>query len=141
MKTINVSEATKTQLNWLVAIALGAQQVKTPESQSWMLHWPSPLFGDQPRWSMDAQGYTTDWSQMGPIIEREGINMSVNYQDDALGEVMHRVGWKADMWNNSVPGTSGFLKWAYGDTVLVAAARVYVMAKLGKEVEVPEELK
>ena len=135
-----MSEATNTQLNWLVAKCEGATDFASDG-----ITLGFKLGG---AWKVLAKGWaqsmsyhpTTDWSQMGPIIEREGINTSVNYQDDALGEVMHRVGWKADMWNNSVPGTSGFLKRAYGDTLLVAAARVYVMAKLGEAVEVPEEL-
>ena len=84
--------------------------------------------------------YSTDWAQGGPIIEREGINTSVNYQDDAFGEVMYRVGWKASYWNDSIPGTPEFLVWAYGDTALIAAMRCIAMAKLGKEIEIPQEL-
>ncbi len=81
------------------------------------------------------------WMQGGEIIEREGINLSVDYQDDALSDDMVQIGWKANYWNDSVPGTSGFLVWAYGPTPLIAAMRVYVMAKFGREIEVPEELK
>lgn len=116
MTKVKVSEATRLQLDWMVDKA---------EGRNGLLGNYSP---------------STDWSQGGPIIEREGINCSVNYQDDALGQVMFRAGWKANLWNNSVPGTSGFLKWAYGDTMLIAAMRVYVMTRLGDEVEVPEEL-
>lgn len=70
MKKVNVAEATKVQLDWLVMKCLG--YVRTE-------HW--------------APQFCMDWSQMGPIIESEGINPSVNYQDDALGEVMYRAGW------------------------------------------------
>ena len=82
---------------------------------------------------------STDWSQGGPIIEREGINLSVDYQDDALSNDMVQIGWKGNLWNNSVPGTSGFLQWAYGPTPLIAAMRCYV-SKLGDKVEIPDEL-
>ena len=39
-----------------------------------------------------------------------------------------------------VPGTAGFLQWAYGPTPLIAAMRCYCSFKLGDEVDVPEEL-
>jgi hypothetical protein len=84
--------------------------------------------------------YSEDWVEVGSILEREGINLSVNHQDDALGFDMIQVGWKANLWNNSVPGTSGFMQWAYGPTPAVAAMRCYVCARLGKEVDVPDEL-
>lgn len=80
------------------------------------------------------------WQTCGPIIAREGINTSVNYEDDAFVGVMYRVGWKASYWNNSIPGTSGFLVWAYGPTPLISAMRCYVMSKLGKEIDIPQEL-
>jgi hypothetical protein len=83
---------------------------------------------------------STDWSQGGPIIEREKINLSVDYQDDALSLDMIPIGWKANLWNNSVPGTPGFLQWAYGPTPLIAAMRCYVASKLGDNIEIPKEL-
>lgn len=84
--------------------------------------------------------YTTNPAQMWPIIDREGINISVDYQDDALSDAMVQIGWKGNLWNNSVPGTAGFLQWSYGPTSLIAAARCYVASKLGEVVEIPEEL-
>lgn len=86
------------------------------------------------------QGYSTNWAQSGPIIEREGINLSVDYQDDWLTTDMVQIGWKANLWNNSVPGTAGFLQWAYGPTPLIAAMRCFVASRLGDEVDIPEEL-
>ena len=84
--------------------------------------------------------FSRKWEAGGPIIQREGINLSVDYQDDALSDDMVQIGWKGNLWNNSVPGTAGFLQWAYGPTPLIAAMRCYVASKLGDEVEVPEEL-
>ena len=81
-----------------------------------------------------------NWAQGGPIIEREGINLSVDYQDSALSNDMVQIGWKGNLWNNSVPGTAGFLQWAYGPTPLIAAMRCFCVSKLGTTVEVPEEL-
>ena len=64
--------------------------------------------------------YSTDWAQGGPIIEREGIAIFIEYPKD----------WGA---------TDGNYRKA-GDTPLIAAMRCFVASKLGDEVEIPEEL-
>jgi hypothetical protein len=72
--------------------------------------------------------YSTDWSQGGPIIEREGIELSPHpcapwwarkYSPDV--GVFHRVG-------------------VLGPTPLIAAMRCYVASKLGDTVDIPPEL-
>jgi hypothetical protein len=66
---------------------------------------------------------SNDWSTGGPIIEREGIELSLisNY-------------WEAMIaFSGKEPQK--------GPTPLIAAMRCYVASKLGDEVEVPEELK
>ena len=69
---------------------------------------------------------STNWSQGGPIIERERISVV-----DVDGYDF----WKADKLNKeAIPVIS------YGPTPLIAAMRCYVANKLGDEVEVPEEL-
>ena len=92
------------------------------------------------RWIEQEFAPTARWSQGGPLIEQEGINLSVDYQDDWLTTDMVQIGWKANLWNNSVPGTAGFLQWAYGPTPLIAAMRCFVASRLGDEVDIPEEL-
>ena len=92
------------------------------------------------RWIEQEFAPTANWAQGGPIIEREGINLSVDYQDDWLTTDKVQIGWKANLWNNSVPGTAGFLQWAYGPTPLVAAMRCFVASRFGDEVDIPEEL-
>ena len=67
---------------------------------------------------------STDWSQAGPIIERECITVS----HDAGG-------WMASY--NFVMARSYA---RHGPTPLIAAMRCYVASKLGDEVEIPEEL-
>jgi hypothetical protein len=69
---------------------------------------------------------STNWSQGGPIIEREAIELT---PDEYAGT------WAAYMTNEGEPyeGT--------GTTPLIAAMRAYVASKLGDEVDVPEELK
>jgi hypothetical protein len=81
---------------------------------------------------MDGQHYwqpTFDWSQGGPIIEREGINIE---RGNSSGR------WEA--WTPAPERRSGEAV-AQGLTPLIAAMRCYVASKLGDEVEIPEELK
>jgi len=78
-------------------------------------------------------GYTpsTDWSQGGPIIERELIETTPDLSDRV-------VIWFAEIWPDiSKPCTAR----GNGPTPLIAAMRCYVASKLGDEVEIPEELK
>lgn len=75
------------------------------------------------RWTEDGWKPSTDWSQGGPIIEREKIST---------------------MWslNNQWHACTGFSAQGHllGPTPLIAAMRCYVASKLGDEVEIPEEL-
>ena len=73
--------------------------------------------------------YSTDWAQGGPIIEREGISIVLDW--DVVGE----FSWGATRIEQSV------VSQAEGTTPLIAAMRCYVASKLGDEVEIPDELK
>lgn len=71
-----------------------------------------------------------DWSQGGPIIDRERIDLS--WQSSG------RADWMAygdDQTDAGVP-----LYAENGPTPLVAAMRCFVASKLGDEVDVPQEL-
>lgn len=63
--------------------------------------------------------YSTDWSQGGPIIEREGID---TYQSGV---------WVAEIGGKHT---------TEGPTPLIAAMRCFVASRLGDEVNIPEEL-
>ena len=65
---------------------------------------------------------STDWSQGGPIIEREGIALWPN----------GTAPWDASVLNGKYVES--------GLTPLIAAMRCYVASKLGETAEVPEEL-
>lgn len=65
---------------------------------------------------------STDWSQGGPIIEREMLELVP--QSSALWDAMYR--------NQHIPND--------GPTPLIAAMRCYVASKMGDEIELPEEL-
>lgn len=71
--------------------------------------------------------YSEDWSQGGPIIEREKIDLvwqAGGYED-----------WTA------YPNHGMNDEFAQcGPTPLIAAMRAYVASRLGDEVEIPEEL-
>ena len=69
-------------------------------------------------------GYSTNWSEGGPIIEREGMQL-----------------WKGGTWCASLDQSFNPPEFETGETPLIAAMRCYVASKLGDEVEIPEELK
>ena len=71
---------------------------------------------------------STDWSQGGPIIEREGISIVLDW--DVVGE----FSWGATRIEG--PAVSS----EQGPTPLIAAMRCYVASKLGDEVEIPDGL-
>ena len=111
MKT---SELTGTALDWAVCKAKGQYQCPVDEyTKVWMA----------------SRRYSTDWAQGGPIIEREGINLSHN--------TFHYTRWEA--WTPAPEQERGEAV-ALGPTPLIAAMRCYVASKLGDEVEIPEEL-
>ncbi len=76
---------------------------------------------------------STDWSQGGPIIEREEIELTKWGLD----------GWGAKATNYQFLNTSyenaNFCE-EFGPTPLIAAMRCFVASRLGDEVDIPEEL-
>ena len=117
---VKTSELTRAALDWGVA--------KCEDLEVW--HQPhfvttTPI-GKLIDWD-EAKEYSpsTDWSQGGPIIERERIATQPQ-----------GGGWFAGI--GSGPNRSSWS--AHGPTPLIAAMRCYVASKLGDEVEVPEEL-
>lgn len=119
MKTIKVSEATNIQLDWLVAKCEGAYK-----------GWPLKDWLEQRKFDTSWR-YTTDPAQMWPIIERmaeEGFSLGEKPETQAHA----RVGYK--------PMAGEYKFFGNGETMLIAAARCYVVSRLGETVEVPEEL-
>ena len=108
---IRVSQATRRQLDWMVAKCERADH----------------LFAGH---EVGRLHYTSNWAEGGPIIEREGIGFRRGYSDESGFN-----GWVAQRWAQD---TTVFEE---GPTPLIAAMRCYVASKLGDEVEIPEELK
>jgi hypothetical protein len=106
MKT---SELTGAALDWAVA------------EIEWIAHDSETnvlmvTVGDDNGWKFKP---SSDWSQGGPIIEREKMRMAYNFDEHI---------WEAG-WDCHVKG--------WGDTPLIAAMRCFVASKLGDEVDVP----
>ena len=121
MKTIKVSEATKIQLDWLVAKLTEAKVTLDTSLPCYPL---LVIEGEEDQVDDFYAGYSpsTDWSQGGPIIERERI--AVQSPNDK--------GWYATDYM--------FKTYESGPTPLIAAMRCYVTSKLGETVEIPKGL-
>ena len=82
---------------------------------------------------------STDWAQGGPIIEREGIHVSMwmGSPGDAGAWWAHLTDAEAvcpdDYYNYKGPQGAG-------RSPLIAAMRCYVASKLGAEIDIPKEL-
>ena len=118
MKT---NELTGAALDWAVAKCEGAYapSVDTDIDGAKRINYG----GMYPDWS-------TDWSQAGPIIEREGIDVRAGNplyfpKGNEKGDYYEPL-WLAGK--------------QHGFTPLIAAMRCYVASKLGDEIEIPEEL-
>ena len=99
--------------------------MKTSELTDTALDWAVRQCEGRQEWNYRP---STDWSQGGPIIEREEIT----------------VCWQGATWVGSkfnIRVTDEYEFHQTGPTPLIAAMRCYVSSKLGDEVEIPEELK
>jgi hypothetical protein len=101
--------------------------IKTSELSGLALDWAVAKCGYQYR-PVDVPKYSSDWSQAGPIIEREGISIVREGGSEFFSEVL---------W-------SGERRWhcdrKTGPTPLIAAMRCHVASKLGDAVDVPDVL-
>ncbi len=148
MKTIQVADATNTQLDWLVAKALGHKlKIRTwvditdtldpVEDADIIAHHkerntirvsaeqiPGGGWFPNPR-------YSTDWAVGGPILDREGIFFSPLPDKGirAYRFINHEYVDIMDCWPYRGPITR-----------LIVGTRCFVASRLGGTVEVPEEL-
>jgi hypothetical protein len=105
--------------------------MKTSELTGAALDWAVAICEHNVGWEPEGEDrdyYSTDWSQGGPIIEREGVTLT-QYDD--------YPNWSATLYATDYNEHTR----ATGPTPLIAAMRCYVASKLGDEVEIPEELK
>lgn len=118
---VKTSELTGTTLDWAVATCEGGEGLWFDTVSTYWVNIDSKERALSKGW---AQSFTpsTDWSQGGPIIEREKIN---------LANMVRTSTWSAYTHKGHVMG---------GPTLLIAALRCYVASKLGDTVEIPDNL-
>lgn len=113
-------------LDWAVAQCEGFKKIRA------MAAWsnkhgahggPQVMVSNEEDSSFDYRP-STIWSQGGPIIEQEWIDLISPTPSDSL--------WQAMQWR--------FAHGAKGPTPLIAAMRCFVASRLGDEVDIPEEL-
>jgi hypothetical protein len=81
---------------------------------------------------------SSDWSQGGPIVEREEISIEPQYTAGGLEcWVAYGHNLRYDDHGNYIQGSDNR---QYAPTPLIAAMRCYVASKLGDDIDVPEEL-
>jgi hypothetical protein len=125
---IKTSELSGAALDWAAkAASLQGSDTKDRVKQALLL--PDNFDGKH-------KSPSTDWSQGGPIIEREGIELLCNLTETeaARFKVAH-ADWQA--YYRQKRSTE---QRKHGRTPLIAAMRCFVASKLGDEVDVPEEL-
>lgn len=116
MKTI---ELTGAALDWAVAKCEGYEPFN--DSVSWLIEHDG-RYVDLPR-------YSTNWAQGGPIIEREWLDIT-----PWPNESREDMRWHCQQHDSANDCAQ------YGETPLIAAMRCYCSAKLGDEIEIPQEL-
>mgnify|MGYP001118831958 CR=1 FL=1 len=89
--------------------------------------------GDDNGWVYNP---TENWSQAGPIIEREEIHLLGPYEHHPKG----LTGWGSHAKYRGKTNPGSALAVAHGPTPLVAAMRCFVLDKLGDTIDIPEEL-
>lgn len=144
MSAVKVSTLIGPALDWAVAKALDLPvvmlhglmwKVAAENNYKGDLAWHFEARKNEP-WIATGHGiegsplpeYGADWSQGGPIIERE---------IDQISRYEAYPDYRADRF-----ATDDYEDChAIGPTPLIAAMRCYVASKLGDEVEIPDELK
>ena len=124
---MRTSELTDLALDWAVAKCEGATDFWFDTVAT---HWVKLNGKDRALRYGWAQSYlpSTDWSQGGPIIEREELTLSHSPYD-------HVFYGRSCPWCAEKKG-----RMEYGPTPLIAAMRCFVASRMGDEVEVPKEL-
>ena len=130
---IKTSKLTGDALDWVVAKALKrGPEYNLAAFGTVFRGWWLTQGGEYER----MPSYSTDWSQGGPIIEREGIDLYCNVPTNpAHKDPSWRGSWRA-RYHRCGYGTD----MSHGPTPLIAAMRCYVASKLGDELEIPNEL-
>ena len=112
-------------LDWAVAEAQGRKEIRVfgrtrPSDRGWI----EVRFNPDPRVTTARFDPSENWSQGGPIIDREKISVR---------HIGHSI--DGELWDASINDEE-----IEGPTALIAAMRCLVAAYFGDEVEIPDEL-
>ena len=126
------NELTGAALDWAVALAQGATNLKHDTVASWWFVLEGKDRTLSKGWSA-SQSYnpSTNWAQGGVLIEREKITIGYERYGAQGGET----------WDAVKKAFDDTVLWLeYAPTPLIAAMRCLVASRLGDDVEIPEEL-
>ena len=137
---IKTSELTDAALDWAVANCwYSDRRVELTEGKTGVRVLRDPTYDGSEYSHWFVFFGSTDWSQAGPIIEREDISFRKYHRPDseAHGTYYARicresgtmVGWYKTTGHQQT-----------GPTPLIAAMRCYVASKLGNTIDIPQEL-
>lgn len=122
---LRTSELTGPALDWAVAKCLPEKDFTKSE----YAQFPC-LYEHDGGYNLVWFNPTENWAQGGPIIEREHIGVCYYHEADGW-EVPNWAAWRTDI-DDRVQ--------IMGETALIAAMRCFCSAKLGDEIDIPEEL-
>ena len=121
MAKVKTNELIGAALDWAVGVAEGRQPGAYKGVVRATAHPDCP---DSPPMFGPELSYSTDWAQGGPILDRERITI----RQWTNMPIIH-----AYMPHDGAP-------WGAGPTPLIAAMRCFCCSRLGREIEVPDEL-
>ena len=118
MAKIKTAELSGAALDWAVAKCEGVNE------EAFHLYYEPTEPADYDSHGYPEFHYSTVWAQAGPILDRERITIR--------------------QWTN-MPSIHAYMPhdgapWGAGPTPLIAAMRCFCCSKLGREIEVPDEL-
>jgi hypothetical protein len=128
--SIKTSELEGTALNWAVAL-LEKRKIISQIGGGILVQGRTEEGEELPGFNF-MWTPSTDWTQAGRIIHREGIALRSNSRDNTLWEASFSY---VKPGANRLPLEYFTMK---GETPLVAAMRTYVASACGREVIVPE---
>ncbi len=138
---IKTAELTGAALDWAVGKAVGAElRIMKNYDGTALANHPLTLMKVKKSPVYDGVEIdhwwspSTDWSQGGPLIEKYHITFS-SIWNGSHSRLFATIGFRRTISGENANGTGG-KEFNY----LLAACRAIVAAKLGDEVEVPQEL-
>ncbi len=125
---VKISEASGPVLDYLVAKCEEVSVCNVVQSHGFV----ETAWDKETKWENACEIYspTTNWSQGGPIIEREGITLRTNACINGHWVAFIDFGSS----NTNVKARQS------GQTPLIAAMRCFCCSELGEAAEVPDEL-